>query len=670
MEFLSFPLVRLGLFFLGGILLGDHFNFSLSSIAWSCFSLLLLLCTSKVAKLATHHKKWSFSTIAYALSFGCGLLLFSYTNEGFRSIQKHHLKHYQPQNLVNIEIDQLLSETAYYVNYKVRLNYSGSVKDIKALLKIKKRKDCFYFQVGTKWQTKATIQTVEGPKNPADFNYAKYLKYQHIALSIKADASQLLLLPNSKLSIGQHFKFWQNHWALLLQKTLTKPGHSELLAALLLGYKAQLKPETKSQFAQAGIAHILAVSGLHLGIIALFASWILGPFKRLPHGRYIHGFCVLCSIWVFALFSGASTSVLRAATMFSFLIAGKLIGRSHGINSLFVSLWILLLIDPFYAFQVGFQLSYLAVFFILWLLPKWTAYSPVSHPIGLRFWQWIGLSIIAQLGTAPLSLYYFHEFPTYFLLSNLIVVPLIGSALIGGLLCLGLLAFWPAFELPSLGLNFLAEALGGIVEWVGQLPASTITMPYFGIYTLTIILLSSLLLGYHFAWRSKRALPLLVFVIILTACIWHLERPKVKHQLILSEQFGQTTLWQINGRSLAVFSTDSINESYSLKNFKALNLINTSSRNSLPAYFKYKGQRILVVDGSYPPDNGIKPVDILILTQNAKVHLSRWIRIYSPKLILCDGSSYANYKECWARTAKKERLPFYDTSQQGAFVFE
>ncbi|NQX77198.1 ComEC/Rec2 family competence protein [Gilvibacter sp.] len=670
MEFLSFPLVRLGILFLCGILLGDWIQLPLESIAFVTGLLFVLLWVSRSISSTPNLKKWSFTILAYSLTFFCGVLLISHANKRFENTQEHHTKTYRPGSLVELQIEQLLSESPYYLKYKAQLNYPGSHKDLPILIRVKKDESCFYFFEGSVWQTTALVKLIEGPKNPADFNYANYLKYQHIAFDIKATADQFLQLSEFKPALSHYPKLWQRYWVALLETKLTQSANFELLAALLLGYKSQLRPETKAQFAHAGIAHLLAVSGLHLGIVVLFASWVLAFLKRLPQGKIIYALFLLLCLWGFAFMSGASISVLRAATMFTCLIVGKILGRYHGINSLFTSLWILLLIDPFYALQVGFQLSYAAVFFILWLLPKWNLYCPTKHSIGFRIWQWIGLSLIAQLGTAPLSLYYFHEFPTYFLVTNLVVVPAIGIVLIGGLLSLGILAVWPDFTFPLIALEWTINALRSFTAWIADLPASTIDTPLFGNYSLIGLLLSTLVLGHLFVRRSKRALPALVFIVVAIAGIWQLELPQERTDLILSEQFGQTTLWQINGRSLAVFSTSSQKETYSLQAFRRKNRIEEITEQQLPSIFYYRGCSVLVVDGSYPVDASIESIDILLLSQNARIHLDRWIRHYQPQMILADGSSYASYKARWAASAKKERLPFYDTSQQGAFVFE
>ncbi|WP_435578909.1 ComEC/Rec2 family competence protein [Gilvibacter sp.] len=670
MEFLNFPLVRLGLLFLCGILLGDYIQLPIKSITVVTGLLFVLLWISRSISYAPNLKKWSFTLLAYSLTFFCGVLLISNAYQRFEQSQTHHSKTYSKGSVVDLQIEQLLSESPYYLKYKAKINYFGSHRNLPVLLRIKKDESCFYFLEGAVWQTTALVKPIEAPKNPADFNYANYLKYQHIAFGIKATADQFLPFGEFKPALKHYPKLWQRYWVNLLESKLTQSANYELLAALLLGYKAQLRPETKAQFAHAGIAHLLAVSGLHLGIVALFAGWVLAFLKRLPHGKIIYALCLLLCLWGFAFMSGASTSVLRAATMFSCLIVGKLLGRYHGINSLFTSLWILLLIDPFYAFQVGFQLSYTAVFFILWLLPKWNLYCPTKHSIGLRIWQWIGLSLLAQLGTAPLSLYYFHEFPSYFLVTNLVVVPAIGIVMIGGLLSLGILAVWPDFTLPIKALEWAITMLRSFTTWIADLPASIIDTPHFGSYTLIGLLFSTLVLGHLLFRRSKRAFPELAFIVVAIVGIWQLELPRERHELILSDQFGQTTLWQINGRSLAVFSTSSQKESYSLQAFKRKNRIEEITEHQLPSIFYYRGCSILVVDGSYPIDASIKSIDILLLSQNARIHLDRWIRHYQPQMILADGSSYASYKARWAASAKKERLPFYDTSQQGAFVFE
>ena len=172
--------------------------------------------------------------------------------------------------------------------------------------------------------------------------------------------------------------------------------------------------------------------------------YIFDPIKRLLKSEKGINVLIIIMLWGFAFLTGLSPSVIRAVTMFSFFAFAKIINRdTNAINTLFLSYFTLLVINPNWLFHVGFQLSYLAVFFILWLVPIWNKFYYPKHLILKKFWGIITVTLAAQIGIIPLSLFYFHQFPGLFILTNLIVLPVIGL-----ILCLGiLLIFLSSFKI-------------------------------------------------------------------------------------------------------------------------------------------------------------------------------------------------------------------------------
>ena len=263
--------------------------------------------------------------------------------------------------------------------------------------------------------------------------------------------------------------------------------------ALILGEKSSLDRETLRTFSSAGAMHVLAVSGLHVGIVMLIFSFLLKPIKRLPKGRLLFVICVVLCIWFYALITGMSSSVLLAAVMFSFVIVGKELERENSVyQSIMVSAFILILIEPFVIFQVGFQLSYLAVLGIVFLQPKIYNLFYTKYFLLDKIWQISSVSIAAQLATFPLGLYYFHQFPNFFMISNLIVIPLAFAILIAGMV------YFAFFWLP--GVNYICfTVLEGLltflnkgVKWVEELPHSIywgVSIHWFEVFWLYSIIL-------------------------------------------------------------------------------------------------------------------------------------------------------------------------------------
>src|SRR5690606_24095560 len=238
-----------------------------------------------------------------------------------------------------------------------------------------------------------------------------------------------------------------------------------IINALLLGQRQDIPEEVYNNYTSAGAIHILAVSGLHVGIILLLINFILNPLENLKNGQFIKLILILLLLWSFAIIAGLSASVVRAVTMFSFVAYAMHIKRATNIyNILAISMFFLLLFKPSFLFDVGFQLSYIAVFAIVWIQPvlyKW--WTPKLRPVN-NLWQLFTVTIAAQIGVIPLSLYYFHQFPGLFFVSNLVIIPFLGIILGLGLLVI-ILALLNI--LPDLIADFYGSMISTMNNFIG-----------------------------------------------------------------------------------------------------------------------------------------------------------------------------------------------------------
>ena len=173
-----------------------------------------------------------------------------------------------------------------------------------------------------------------------------------------------------------------------------------MLKALVLGDKTALDGDLREGFAHAGLAHLLAISGLHIGLLMLLFRFLLWPLQLLPKGKQMLSICVILLLWGYAFFVGASPSVLRAVTLFSAIQLGYAVQRKLPTSYLvLLSMVILLFVSPCLLLQLGFQLSYLAVFGILFLLPIFDL--NIRFPPLRWFWRLTLVSIVAQIVVAP-----------------------------------------------------------------------------------------------------------------------------------------------------------------------------------------------------------------------------------------------------------------------------
>jgi competence protein ComEC len=275
-----------------------------------------------------------------------------------------------------------------------------------------------YPQFGEIYLINGQPRQIEPPKNPLEFNYSQFQSRKNIFTHHFLRNGDFKYL--GKKNISPLFSFANGlslYTHAVFKKTLDTPQQLGVAEALIAGIKSELDQETLQAYSDTGAIHVLSVSGMHVGILFLAFSWLLS--KVLNPKKLWFTVIVLVLLWLYALFTGLSPSVCRATLMFSMIQIGLVIKRDNNtLNTLFMSALILLIINPNWIFDVGFQLSYLAVLGIVVLYPKLRVLVEIQN----RHLRWLyeisAVSFAAQLFTFPLSIYYFHQFPNYFLLTN------------------------------------------------------------------------------------------------------------------------------------------------------------------------------------------------------------------------------------------------------------
>ncbi len=300
------------------------------------------------------------------------------------------------------------------------------------------------------------------------FNYAKWLSYQNIYHQVFLKAGEYI--KTDKHSSNPLFQFSytaRNHFDKVLYKHLPDSSTYSVASAIILGIRNHITDDLNNAYARTGTIHILAVSGLHVGIIYIVLLLLLGGASKRKWASFIKALLLLGGLWLYALLTGLSPSVVRASTMFSFIAMGNAMGRKTNLfNTLAAAALFTLAINANTVFQVGFQLSYLAVAGIgLFYAPLMQLLTPKTW-LFTKIWQLLCVSFAAQVATFPLAIYYFHQFPNYFLFSNLFIVPLgILSVYLGLLLLLvsplPFIAVWvgKALHLVVSANNYIAQTI-------------------------------------------------------------------------------------------------------------------------------------------------------------------------------------------------------------------
>lgn len=393
-------------------------------------------------------------------------------------------------------------------------------------------------------------QRPDSARNPYQFDYQRYLRHKGMLWQCYVP-SHCWQLAGAKPQRGivAFSKRLQHTLVQRIRHSQLSPHQQGIVAALALGWRADVDDVAQRQFRDAGIAHLLCVSGLHVGIVASLLGCCLFFLDRRPVPRAIKGGVQIAGVWLFVLLSGMAPSSLRAGVMFSLLILGDMLQRrSNGFNNLCTSALLLLVVNPMLLFDVGFQLSYAAVAGIMaWQKPL-RQLLPIPRRCVLlaHLWDWTCLSVAAQLATLPLVLYYFHQFPLYFLVANLVVIPL--SAL--------LLASMFVMLLPGVGrwaatwVGLQLDGVDRVVGWVSSLPHAVLDGLYCDLPVALMLTLALLCLSLLLCHRRRWTLPsLLACLLLLTCYLTAVDRQAARqHEMVLFDAGRHLAIECVAGR--------------------------------------------------------------------------------------------------------------------------
>ena len=284
-------------------------------------------------------------------------------------------------------------------------------------------KDSVAYDLGDKVLIAGKFNLIQKVKNPYAFDYQQYLARQGVFLDAFVPAGNHKLVSYSDFSLRYLSIRMGDHLDAIISSSILADREQKFVKAMILGRRDEIDPEMAEAYSLTGTTHILAVSGLHVGIIFFLASFIFRALKR-KNTKLLYYILVLCSIWLFAIITGLSPSVKRASIMITIVLIGQFMNRENSvINSLLISAFLLLLLSPNLLFSVSFQLSYAAVFGIVLMYDRIYNLIKVPNFILDFFWKITAISLSVQLLTFPITIYYFHQFPLLFPITNLIAIP-------------------------------------------------------------------------------------------------------------------------------------------------------------------------------------------------------------------------------------------------------
>ncbi len=531
---------------------------------------------------------------------------------------------------------------------------------------------------------------IDRSKNPTLFDYRLWLKRKGILRVSYSTGNDWKLLNRIEPEITWYARFYHaasyihNIASDLLYHSLGHSKEGAIANAILLGEKDGLDQETKRAYSTGGVAHVLCVSGLHTGVVFVVIQTLLWPLARVKNGKLISTCLAILLIWFYAMITGLAPPVCRASWMLTMVSIGKL-GRVKGntLNSLACSALVLLIINPEWLFDAGFQLSYMAVIGILYFQPVFSSFIKAHHWLVIYIRDLITVSLAAQLATFPLIAYYFNQFPTYFLLTNLVVIPI------------SFLAIVITMSVPFLGsIPYIGPAvafccvkviwfMNCVPQWISMLPGASVDLGNISMGLFLFMMLMVIGLIRWLGYRNRKALFLTLGMFLIFLMVILVERWQVSDRIgiivtniskgtLVGEIMGSSTVWiGISGEEKKRDKIiDAANQFYDIRS------------SQLEAWFKkpgvhpiidhnrvISGRRVVLVDTCWNDYSIKSPIrtDLVIISQSYILNEDSLHQLFPGAIIVVDNSNNHHAQNYWRGIARQDSL-IWLTADKGAYV--
>ena len=630
---------------------------------------------------------WIYGVFVNPLVFCLGILLCA--RKDLQNKSSCILNAYSPGDWVIAKLDDDPAEkihrfkslaTVKYIRKKGEwLSVQGSI----FIYTLKNKKAAQNLKEGNFLLFRKKMERIRSSGNPGAMDYVRSCTFQQVYLQVFLKQEEFLSLDDFReRDLRSLLHQIRIRIVGVLRRWLTGRKETGLAEALLIGYRNDLDPELLQSYSNTGTVHIIAISGLHLALIYALLRFILKPLYRknsiLSSGSLIS----IAALWLFAFLSGASPSVLRSALMFTIIIVGECLSRKGSTyNGLFASAFFLLCYNPFWLWDAGFQLSYAAVLsIVLFFQPIYQKLRFQSRILD-AIWKSIALCLAAQILTSPISVYHFHQFPIYFLLSNLVAVPLSSVILIGEILICGICFLPWLVAIAGKVISFLCWLMNSSVEFVEKIPCST--WPDLQISFVQLVLLYLAIACISLAMNKKNKImiyaacaALIGFLLVRTASFysaWH------QQLLIVYNVPKSSAIDCLDGRTCSFFgdSTWAKNNSISRLAIRPSRIMYRSVE-STPAHstnfpactYKWDSKRIILIDQWKRGFTFYKKMqaNAIIISGNPNLHIRTLHEVFDSSLWIFDSSNSISRIRKWQSECDSLGLTSYSIPDLGAIV--
>ncbi|TKG95940.1 ComEC family competence protein [Puteibacter caeruleilacunae] len=526
-------------------------------------------------------------------------------------------------------------------------------------------------------------QPIVNQGNPGEFNYAAYCRQHYINQQVFLSPSQWIKLNRQTHSLTTFASQLQNNIKHHLTQTNIHPTNQQLILALIVGNKDQLDPEIKHHFKAAGAMHLMAVSGLHVGIVYLILSSGLFFLKYNRVTRVVQGLLTLTGLWGFALLTGLTPSVTRATLLFTLVLLAKTIHRNANLlNTLLLTAFLILLINPMNLYDVGFQLSFTAVFGIMLFYKPIYSFVKTKYLISNYLLKIMAVSIGAQLGTLPFTLYYFHQYPPYSVISSIFLIPFVGILIPCAIITVAF-SLTPFFH-PLIGhtMNMLMKIFITPMQYIESLPYALIEHIRPTLTQCVILILLILFLGllFHSVSFANISGVLLCTLLLLCSSIYVSYKHLTQHTCIIYNNYPLMLHLIDNNNQLYIDKQDSVSKSDIPYYAQAANeLYSTQSSFTQVQSFSdlsngytcWHGTSIKIWDDQELkhkiPDKPLT-VNILLIKSIYNLDPGLLLKYYNPQTVVFSSTIHSKGHEKLEKFLKSHFIVYHNVKSSGAFV--
>jgi competence protein ComEC len=561
------PFLRLVLLFLTGITISIVFNLKpniLNQYIWLFLFSILLVAGYFLKKKAVYLHSYALSIIIYLLALFSGVIFCNQEKDIYHAT--HFSKYPSSQLVVYLkENPKIKGDIARFEVAVTDVINGKAIKSVKGNLLLALRFDTLNkldLKYGDELLISSKFKDTEQSYNPAEFNYKRFLSYQQVYQQSFINQKQIVKIGEEKGNPLQAFALQFRAKQVAKFNQYLSPKSRGIASTLLLGERIDLGKDIIETFTKTGTMHVLSVSGMHVALVVYLFSFLLFFLNHSLKARFLKAIIIISLVWFYALITGLAPSIVRAAIMISLVVIAKANVKQVNIfNVLSLSAFILLLYNPFYLVDVGFQLSYLAVAGLIYIQPKVSLLYQPDHKILQYIWSTMSVSIAAQIATAPVSLFYFHQFPIYFVWSNIFIVLPAMLIMYIGILFLATTFLAPLSKLLGLILDYIIQFTIYGLKLIEEIPNANLTQIWLNFFEIFIFYLLILFVIKALNRPKFTKVATLLLLVLVMSISYRKVNTMQQKQIIFFSLRKNTAVAFIKGSNAVLISDLSIDES-------------------------------------------------------------------------------------------------------------